>query len=431
MRKLSYLFLFCFLVVASFGYSEVITDELRQAMENERNGEFRVIVEMQEQFDVASLKHEHMIRGDVNQVKEQIYQLLQEKARISQHWMRTFLSSAERSTQVKDVHHFWLVNAVSFKASAEIIRQIAEQKDIKAIHLDNERIMIDPIICEETDIRAAWGVPYIHSEKAHERGYKGQGIIVAVVDTGVDTTHTGFASGQILVDQAKSFVSGENHLTDGNGHGTHCSGTVASSAYGVAPEAKIIPVKVLSSAGSGTWTGVMQGVEYVFKETDANVISMSLGGGASTSGNVVETAVSNAISAGIVCVIAAGNSGPGTKTIGTPGVVKEAITVGAISSNGVIASFSSRGPSVYNESKPEIVAPGVSITSLWKGGSTNTISGTSMATPHVAGLVALILSKNKSLTPAQVKALIISTAFGTKEVNVYGDGCVDADATTK
>ncbi|MCF6283765.1 MAG: S8 family serine peptidase [Candidatus Hydrogenedentes bacterium] len=131
-------------------------------------------------------------------------------------------------------------------------------------------------------------------------------------------------------------------------------------------------VKVLSASGSGTWTGVMNGVQYAAKHAD--IMSMSLGGSASSSGNTVETAVKNAIKAGVVCVIAAGNSGPGSSTIGTPGVVLEAITVGAISSSGAIASFSSRGPTVYDTIKPDIVAPGVSIPSLWKNGGTKSLS---------------------------------------------------------
>ena len=137
----------------------------------------------------------------------------------------------------------------------------------------------------------------------------------------------------------------------------------------------------------------MNGVQYA-AEQKVDIMSMSLGGRASTSGNVVETAVKNAIASGVVCVIAAGNSGPSAKTIGTPGVVLEAITVGAINSSGTIASFSSRGVTVYNTEKPDIVAPGVNVPSLWKNGGTNTISGTSMATPHVAGLCALILQAN-------------------------------------
>jgi subtilisin family serine protease len=307
--------------------------------------------------------------------------------------------------------------------NAETIRDLANRSDVKGIYLDAEQVMVAPLQAERT---LAWGVEYIRADQAKQSTGD---LRVAVIDTGVDLDHPGFEQGQVLSNLAKSFVSTEPTADDGHGHGTHCAGTIGSANYGVAPGVYIVPVKVLSKYGSGTWTAVMNGVEYGTQ--NANVCSMSLGGKASSSGNVVETAVKNGIAAGTVFVIAAGNSGSASGTIGTPGVVVEAITVGAISNNGVIAYFSSRGPTVYGDSKPDIVAPGVNVPSLWKNGGTNTISGTSMATPHVAGLCALILGKNDSLSPAQVKSILMQTAKGESGENVYGDGCIDAlDALT-
>ena len=426
MRKFASLFIILFLFVASLSFGQaVLCPDLKEAMENYRDGEFRVIVEMKEQFDIDNIKQNVRNKEDV---KQEIIETLKKKSNDSQEWVKNYLQNVQRFQKVEELHSFWLVNAVSFKANAEIIRELAANKDIKGIYLCKEEQMLQPIASNARETKA-WGVKYIKADKAQANGVTGKGIIVAVVDTGVNMTHPGFAAGQILKELNVSFVSGEADAEDGNGHGTHCAGTIASADYGVAPEAKIIPVKVLSKYGSGSWDGVMKGVQYAAEK--ANIMSMSLGGGASASGNVVETAVKNAIKAGIACVIAAGNSGPGAKTIGTPGVVEEAITVGAIDNSGVIASFSSRGPAIYGNSKPEICAPGVNVPSLWKNGGTNTISGTSMATPHVAGLVALILSKNKALSPAEVKAILIKNAFGTKLVNVYGEGCVDAEASTK
>ncbi|NUM34238.1 MAG: S8 family peptidase [Candidatus Brocadiae bacterium] len=426
MRKSASIFavLFLFMACLSFGQA-ILCPDLKEAMENSRDGEFRVIVEMKEQFDIDTIRQN--VRN-TKEAKQEIMETLKKKSNDSQEWVRNFLQNNQRFQKVEEIHSFWLVNAVSFKSNANVIRELAANEDIKGIYLCKEEQMIHPIAATSRETKA-WGVKHIKADKAQASGVTGKGIVVAVVDTGVNLNHPGFAPGQVLANLGKSFVSGEADAEDGHGHGTHCAGTVASAEYGVAPDAKIVPVKVLSKSGSGSWDGVMKGVQYAAETAD--LMSMSLGGGASASGNVVETAVKNAIKAGIHCVIAAGNSGPNAKTIGTPGVVLEAVTVGAIDNKGVIASFSSRGPTVYNTSKPEIVAPGVNVPSLWKNGGTNTISGTSMATPHVAGLVALILSTNKSLTPEQVKALLIKTAFGTKQVNVYGDGCVDADASTK
>mgnify|MGYP000938560685 CR=1 FL=1 len=424
MRKFASLFTILFLFIASLSFGQaILCPDLKEAMENSRDGEFRVIVEMKEQFDIDSIQ----VRNKDN-AKEEIFETLKKKTSDSQEWVKNYLQNTQRFEKIEDIHCFFLVNAISFKSNADVIRTLAANEDIKGIYLCKEQIMIHPIAATSRESKA-WGVNYIKADKAQANGVTGKGIIVAVVDTGVNLKHSGFKPGQVLAELGKSFVSGEADAEDGHGHGTHCAGTVASPEWGVAPDAKIVPVKVLSKSGSGSWDGVMKGVEYAAQK--ANLMSMSLGGGASASGNVVETAVKNAIKAGVTCVIAAGNSGPSAKTIGTPGVVEEAITVGAIDNKGVIASFSSRGPTVYNTSKPDIVAPGVNVPSLWKNGGTNTISGTSMATPHVAGLVALILSKNPNMKPAQVKALLIKTAFGTKQVNVYGDGCVDAEASTK
>lgn len=428
MLKYASLFVVLFLFFAGLSFSDVISSDLQQAIEKNRDGEFRVIVELKEQFDVDMIKASLVLSASQDEAKKQIFAVLQKKSSESQEWLNTVIKNVQRFQKIENVHNFWLVNAVSFKSNANFIRQIALYKEIKGIYLDEEQVMISPIKGDNRELKA-WGVKYIKADKAQMNGVTGKGVIVAVVDTGVNFTHPGFAPGQILVNLAKSFVSGEATAEDGHGHGTHCSGTIGSKEYGVAPDVQIIPVKVLSKSGSGTWEGVMQGVEYAAQ--NANVMSMSLGGGASANGNVVETAVKNAIKAGVVCVIAAGNSGPSAKTIGTPGVVEEAITIGAIDNTGTIASFSSRGPTVYGKSKPDVVAPGVNVPSLWKDGGFNTISGTSMATPHVAGLVALILSKDKNLTPAQVKTIVMTKVFGTKQVNVYGEGCVDAEAATK
>jgi len=426
MRRFASLFIVLFLFIASFSFGQaILCPDLKEALENNRDGEFQVIVEMKEQFDIDAISR--TVKDKTN-AKQEIFETLKKKSNESQEWVKTYLFNTQRFQKVEEIHSFFLVNAISFKSNANIIRTLATNEDIKGIYLCKEEQMIQPIEATSRETKA-WGVKYIKADKVQANGITGKGVVVAVVDTGVNLKHPGFAAGQVLAELGVSFVSGEADAEDGNGHGTHCSGTIASKDYGVAPEAKIVPVKVLSKGGSGSWEGVMKGVEYAAQHAD--IMSMSLGGGASASGNVVETAVKNAIKAGVACVIAAGNSGPSAKTIGTPGVVEEAITVGAIDNAGTIASFSSRGPTVYNTSKPDIVAPGVNVPSLWKNGGTNTISGTSMATPHVAGLVALILSKDKNLKPAQVKAILIKTAFGTKLVNVYGDGCVDAEAATK
>lgn len=420
-----YFFLFVFVLMVGMSFGDVIGSDLSKAMSKERNGEFRVIIEFKEQFSAQSIMTQNRFRGSQNEIKKQVFDSMKKQCQESQKWVKAFVKNVQRSAQVKEVNSFWLVNAMSLVTNETVIRQLALQEGIKGIYLDKEQVMINPIASKE-EVRGAWGVDYIFADKVKLGKHE---VIVAVVDTGIDLDHSGFEKGQILVNLSKSFVTNEKDADDGNGHGTHCAGTIGSPEYGVAQGVKMIAVKVLSASGSGTWTGVMNGVQYAAEKAD--VLSMSLGGGASSSGNTVETAVQNAIDSGVICVIAAGNSGPSAKTIGTPGVVWDAITVGAIDKYGTIARFSSRGPTVYGTIKPDIVAPGVNVPSLWKNGGTKTISGTSMATPHVAGLVALMLSKNKNLKPADVKKRIMKDVFGKAEDNVYGKGCVHAVKATE
>jgi len=416
-------FLFALLLILSVTIMAegVLDSSLIQAMENNRGEKIHVMITLKDIVDAENLMTTHMVRGE--NVKEQLFGLMQSECANSQHFLQELINSMCNKGRAEGMSCFWLANAISVNVEASAIRELALQPNIHSISLDAEQVMISPMAGEET--RSLWGLSRIKSKDVNGKGFSGQGITVVVTDTGINLNHPAFAAGQIVAAKCKSFVSGEATVEDGHGHGTHCAGTIASRDYGVAPQANIIGVKVLSSGGSGTWEGVQKGVEYA--ATVGDVISMSLGGTASSTPNVVETAVKNAITSGVVVVIAAGNSGSAPKTIGTPGVVREAITVGAIQEGDSLASFSSRGPSVYGDAKPEIVAPGVNVLSSWKNGGTNTISGTSMATPHVAGLCALILSKNKNLKPADVKRIIMTTTVGTKQPNSFGEGIVQCD----
>ncbi|KAI8818367.1 peptidase S8/S53 domain-containing protein [Fimicolochytrium jonesii] len=251
----------------------------------------------------------------------------------------------------------------------------------------------------------------------------GAGVDAYIIDTGIYISHPDF-EGRAKV--GASFVTGDGDA-DGNGHGTHVSGTIGSKTYGIAKKVNLIAVKVLNAQGSGTNAGVIQGVQWVAtnapKTGRKSVANMSLGGSASTA---LDQAVQAAIQAGVSFAIAAGNSA-GDACALSPGRVPEAVTVGASDSSDTFASFSEGGSCV------DIVGPGVSITSTWNNGQTNSISGTSMATPHVAGVIALVLSEGKASSPAEVSAYLKSVA--TKNViknikantpnlllsNVFGD----------
>ncbi|MEV5316595.1 S8 family peptidase [Streptomyces sp. NPDC052687] len=228
----------------------------------------------------------------------------------------------------------------------------------------------------------------------------GQGVTAYVIDTGVRISHSDFggraANGYDAIDN-------DNVAQDGHGHGTHVAGTVAGNAYGVAKKARIVGVRVLNNSGSGTTAQVVAGIDWVARNAvKPAVANMSLGGGADTA---IDTAVRNAIATGVTFAVAAGNENTNASTR-SPARVTEAITVGATTSSDARASYSNYGTVL------DLFAPGSSITSAWNSGdtATNTISGTSMATPHVAGAAALYLADNPTATPAQVSSALTTAA---------------------
>ncbi|MGC4879535.1 S8 family peptidase [Micromonospora sp. DT43] len=221
-----------------------------------------------------------------------------------------------------------------------------------------------------------------------------------IIDTGIRFAHNDFGgratSGYDSVDGGSA--------DDCNGHGTHVAGTVGGSSYGVAKGVQLVGVRVLNCAGSGTNAGVIAGVDWVTANAiKPAVANMSLGGGANSS---LDTAVRNSIASGVTYGLAAGNDNGANACNTSPARTTEAITVGSTTSSDARSSFSNIGTCL------DIFAPGSSITSAWytSNTATNTISGTSMATPHVVGAAALVASANPSWTPAQVRNQLVANA---------------------
>ncbi|MFM8856897.1 MAG: S8 family serine peptidase [Actinomycetota bacterium] len=228
----------------------------------------------------------------------------------------------------------------------------------------------------------------------------GQGVNAYILDTGVLSSHVDF-SGRVR--SGFTSISDGRGTEDCNGHGTHVAGTVAGSTWGLAKKANIVPVRVLDCAGSGTWSGVLAGMDWVAANAvKPAVANMSLGGGASSS---IDTAVANMHNSGVTVVVAAGNSTDNACNY-SPARAGVAITVGATTSTDARASYSNFGSCL------DIFAPGSSIKSAWYTSSTatNTISGTSMASPHVAGAAALLLGANGALSPTQVRNALVASA---------------------
>ncbi|MFI5998190.1 S8 family peptidase [Streptomyces sp. NPDC051362] len=269
-------------------------------------------------------------------------------------------------------------------------------------------------------------VPQIGAPKAWEAGYDGKGVRIAVLDTGVDATHPDLKE-QVI--ESKNFTNSPDDK-DRVGHGTHvasiAAGTGARSVgiyKGVAPGAKILSGKVLDDEGSGDDSSILAGMEWAATQ-GADIVNMSLGGSDTPGIDPVEAEV-NKLSAekGMLFAIAAGNSGPGR--LGSPGSADDAITVGAVDDNDKLADFSSTGPRVGDGAiKPDVTAPGVGITAAAAKGSTivkeegenpegyTTISGTSMATPHVAGAAAVLKQQHPDWGYAELKGALAGSALG-------------------
>lgn len=278
--------------------------------------------------------------------------------------------------------------------------------------------------------------------------YSKDDIVVAIIDTGIDASHVDLDGGKVI--GWNDLVNKKTTPYDDQGHGTHVASITAGSGdgnpdyKGVAPGAALVGVKVLDAQGSGSMSNVIAGIDWVISNKDKyniRVINMSLGTPFSSDGtDTTSQAVNRAKDAGIVCCVAAGNSGPATSTVGAPGAATGALTVGATadpSQGGFnLAYFSSRGPTADGRIKPDIASPGYNITAAEANTGNGYIahSGTSMATPFTAGTVALILDANPNLTTDQVFQIITSTArdFGPKGKDIdYGAGHLNGYAAIK
>lgn len=260
---------------------------------------------------------------------------------------------------------------------------------------------------------AIWGLDRIDQaalplDKNFNFSVDGSGVNAYVIDTGILTTHQEF---QGRASSGFDFVDNDADATDCNGHGTHVAGTIGSKNYGVAKNVKLIGVRVLDCGGSGSYSGVIAGVDWVTaNHKKPAVANMSLGGPIS---QALEDAIANSIKAGVTYALAAGNENQ-SACLGSPARLKEAIKVGSTTNSDARSSFSNYGDCVT------IFAPGSDILSTWdtSNTSTNTISGTSMATPHVAGVIAMYLGKNASATPEQVKTALVGGSISGQLTSV-------------
>lgn len=325
-----------------------------------------------------------------------------------------------------DVNRYEAPILMAHLTDAEIAA-LKKDKDIVRVEDDGVMYAIDLQTEDAPDVLAETIPSGITQVKAPDAwpSSQGEGIKVFICDTGIDSDHPDLVAN---LRTGKSFVTSESTTEDFHGHGTHCAGTVAAAlnglgVVGVAPYAYLYPVKVLSASGRGNWSWLIAALDWIADKKGARVASMSLGG--SSAPVALKDMCEAVYNDGVLLVAAAGNNGPGNNTVGFPGKYPHVMAVSAIDSSDTIANFSSRGPEV------EICAPGVNVLSTRRGGGYRTMSGTSMACPHVSGVAALTWGSHRGANNKQIRWLLNTFAdkVGDRDAEKYGSGRVDANGS--
>lgn len=351
-----------------------------------------------------------------------------------------------------------LINGVAAEITpSQLEKMLKDGKQDVNVYLDQKRTLL-PIVSDEPgsrgpiDAKLNTAMPTLGVDKLWEQGYTGKGVTIAIVDTGI-YPHPDF-EGRIV--GFRDEINQRTEAYDDQGHGTHVAGDAAGTGKasdgkfkGPAFDANLVGIKVLDENGSGYDSGIISGIQWMVENKDAlniRVFNMSLGGtiGSPYQEDPLAMAVEETVKKGVIACIAGGNEGPGKSTIGTPGNAPSAITVAAFDDRNTvdraddkIARFSSRGPTSFDKlDKPDIMSPGVNITAPNSPGSQLdqeasiphvgreyiTISGTSMATPILAGIVANLVQANPGLTPEKMKEILMGTATPMANLGKWDQG---------
>ena len=444
-----------------------------------------VLIIMENQADFYSLYDQvkDLPRYDRKELTKSILKDIVENSQVE---LMSVLHDYEMVGKVKDIRQLWVIDAVGVRITPSLIAVIANLPGIDRIHLDEERHVL-PVESEVYPAQPTddptWSVNIVGGPAVWAQGYQGQGVIVAVVDTGVNYNHTDLMNrmwdgSPTYPLHGWDFYNNDNDPYDDHiygGHGSHVSGIVAGDGTsgtqtGIAPQGTIMAVKTINSIGNGNETQSMQGMQFAL-DNGADIITMSLRWVISLNPDKVawRTLSDNMLAAGMNHTNAAGNEGqylssyPIPNNIGTPscipppwhhpdqiqpGAQSGVVTVASTTQSDVRSVFSSKGPcsweninpwndylyqggSLQGYLAPDIAAPGSDIISCTNQSNNGylTMSGTSMATPQVAGIMALMLSKDPTLTPEQIDELVETTAVEKgapgKDVE-YGSGRIDA-----
>lgn len=411
----------------------------------------RYIVLLDDRADLSAAT----ARSSREERRKAVVSALQETARSSQERILSILESARDSGAVSSYRSFWVTNAIGVASNEAVLRTIAGFPEVGEIVSDTRHPIIPSTPSEAqaaVETAAAWNVERVGAPGAWEMGIDGSGVVVANLDTGVDHTHQSLADTYRGADGSHDYdwwdaVAHEEEPYDDNSHGTHTMGTMVggdgpgpdTNDIGVAPGARWVAAKAFDSGGSGFATWILEAAEFLSAPTKLDgsdpdptlaphVVNNSWGGGQCSPwfDDVLDTW--RALD--IFPAFAIGNSGPDEGSANSPGDSPKAFSAGATDYNDEIAFFSSRGPSCYQETKPEVSAPGVAVRSSVPQGGFDWYSGTSMAAPHIAGAVALVLqSSAHAMGVEDIERVLAETALDLGDEgpdNDYGAGRLQA-----
>ena len=329
---------------------------------------------------------------------------------------------------------FRILPGSALTVSGDKLEKIARTNGVKGIYKDQKlKILALPgqtgVPSNPSPSReGSWNI----DDPRMDKGYTGEGVTVALIDTGADGEHKALV-GKIVA--FKDFVNNQTDSYDDNGHGTHCASLVAGEkGTGVAPGAKLVVIKVMDLEGACYLSDALNALDWCLENKERygiSVVSFSVGGESPSDGtSLLDEACNKMVENGLVMCVAAGNSGPAASSIVIPGDAENVITVGAVDRSGNIFELSSRGPTAKGDTKPDLVTLGVDVVSALAGSKNgkSSLSGTSMAVPQVSGAVALLLQARSDLAPADLKRVLLKTADDlgpSGQDNVYGYGALN------
>ena len=474
-----------FLTTSIAAMAQCVTPILRAEMQRRSETEMiPVLVMMKSQYDQADMNRRTAHFTTVAERRTFVVNELKQFADASQNDLRHTLAEMERQGMVEDVRILWICNSLYFKANANAINALDHRTDLDFIEYnpDLQLISAQETRTSDDNREIPSHITQVNADAVWGQGYTGQGVVVAVLDTGVNYNHLDLADhlwdgGPEFPNHGYDLYYDDNDPMDDNSHGTHCAGIVcgdgtAGSQTGVAPDATLMCVKMMSSSGNGSVANINNGLQWAI-EHGADVISLSISTYAAdipmTSQRNMRNTCVNILNAGVAAAMAAGNEGynqeeypiPGNTSLpaacpppyldadqqANPGGLSCAISVGAVDDYNEPCYFTAYGPFTwqdvenYNDYpynpgigliRPDVSAPGSWIKSLNYANNSGYMekSGTSQATPAVAGCIALMLNKNPNLSPADICRILeeTATASSRSKSNRTGYGRINAFA---